>query len=292
MDIDFGLKLDVGLPPGAPNSMSFSFSNEESEEQSKEMSSSVDATLEMPENSQPPGSKYFNCYAFIWPFSISKVSLLQFLRDPRYEIQISNPFFAHFLNPPPISVNILRRESEQKIPFRSVVEKTYQDGSVGYTVIKGVYNSVTTSEILVNFSPIEFLNAESRYEDSPGLMFKQSGHQKTWFNLGSGDQYMPPDKKQPVGIWGPSETVDAGFCSLGDVVTQAGVGIQGRVRLLISLLISTNRPCVPSGLCRLVSVNHGRKHPTSPDCLRGRLVEIKKYSASDVPGLNMRTYTV
>ena len=170
-EIAFGISLDVGQPPGIPDSLSLSWSEEESEEKSRETANSVGATLEMPEESQ-------------------------------------------------LSVTILRREYEQKIPFRSLVEKTYVDGSVAYTVVRGVYKGVSTSEIVVEYGEIEFLNSASRYEDSPGLIYKKGEHEKTWFNLGSDDQYLPPDKKQPVGIWGPSKNIEEGYCSLGDVAVQ------------------------------------------------------------------------
>ena len=101
-----------------------------------------------------------------------------------------------------------------------MIEKTYVDGSKAYTYITGVYNEVSTSEIVVEYGEIEFLNADSRYEDSPGLIYKKGEQEKVWFNLGSDDQYEKPDKKQPVGIWGRSETVEEGFCSMGDVATQ------------------------------------------------------------------------
>ena len=44
-----------------------------------------------------------------------------------------------------------------------------------------------------------------------------------WENRGSEDQYTPPDEKQPVGIWGPSKSIEDGFCSLGDVATKGRV---------------------------------------------------------------------
>ena len=119
-----------------------------------------------------------------------------------------------------LSVTILRREYEQKIPFRAVIEKLYVDGSVGYQVVDGVFKGVSTSEIVIDYGEIEFLNAASRYEDSPGLIYKKGDHEKSWFNLGSDDLYTPPDRKQPVGIWGPSKTVEEGYCSMGDVAVQ------------------------------------------------------------------------
>ena len=175
MDFSFGASLDVGMPPKTSKQMTFSFSSEKSDEQGAETISSVDATLEMPEESQ-------------------------------------------------LSVTILEREYKEKIPYRSIVEKTYVDGSKGYSVIKGVYNSITTSEIVVKFGEIENLKGESitgdsRYEESPGLIYKKGEHEKTWFNLGSDDQYVG-ERKQPLGIWGPSKTVEDGFCSMGDVAVQ------------------------------------------------------------------------
>ena len=124
-------------------------------------------------------------------------------------------------NPVLLSVTILRREYEQKIPFRAIIEKVYTDGSIGYQVVEGVFTGVSTSEVVIDYGEIEFLTAPSRYEDSPGLIFKLGDHKKTWFNLGSDDQYAPPDRKQPVGIWGPSNTLEEGYCSLGDVAVQA-----------------------------------------------------------------------
>ena len=53
-----------------------------------------------------------------------------------------------------------------------MIEKTYVDGSIGYQVIKGIFKGVSTSEIMVHYGQIEFLNAASRYEDSPGKHFK------------------------------------------------------------------------------------------------------------------------
>ena len=119
-----------------------------------------------------------------------------------------------------LSVNILRRKYKQKLPYRALIEKTYFDGSKAFQVAKGVYEGVSTSEIIVDYSEIEFLNAKSRYEDSPGLVFKYSDNERTWFNLGSDDLYTPPHVKQPVGVWGPSKHIEEGFCSVGDVVGQ------------------------------------------------------------------------
>ena len=176
LDFSFGASLDVGMPPRTSSQMSFSFSSEKSDEETSETTSSVDATLEMPEESQ-------------------------------------------------LSVTILEREHKEKIPYRSIVEKTFVDGSKGYFAIKGVYNSVSVTEIVVEFSEIEnlsgkSLSGDSRYEDSPGLIYKKGEHTKTWFNLGSDDQYVPPDRKQPIGIWGASKTIEDSFCSMGDVAVQ------------------------------------------------------------------------
>ena len=176
MDFNFGASLDVGQPPRISSQMTFSFSSETSDEESTETISSVDATLEMPEESQ-------------------------------------------------LSVTILEREFTEKIPYRSIVEKTFVDGSKDFFVIKGTYNAVSTSEIVVEFGEIKNLRGEplsrdSRYEESPGLIYKKGEHKKTWFNLGSDDQYVPPDKKQPLGIWGASQAIDDGFCSMGDVAVQ------------------------------------------------------------------------
>ena len=88
MEIELGLTLDIGQKPPLPKSMTFSFSLETSDEVSKESTSSVDATLEMPEDSQ-------------------------------------------------LSVSILRREYDQKIPYKSVIEKTYVDGTKAYTYVTG-----------------------------------------------------------------------------------------------------------------------------------------------------------
>ena len=53
MEIDFGLKLDMGQnKAGLPQEITMSLSLEKSDEVSKESTSSVDATLEMPEDSQ------------------------------------------------------------------------------------------------------------------------------------------------------------------------------------------------------------------------------------------------
>ena len=53
----------------------------------------------------------------------------------------------YILNPVLLSVTILRREYEQKIPFRAIIEKLYVDGSVGYQVVEGVFkgNSMNQS---------------------------------------------------------------------------------------------------------------------------------------------------
>ena len=170
-EISLGASLDVGLPKGAIADTDFSFSHEKSEEKSEETATSVDATLEMPEDSR-------------------------------------------------LSVSISRREYTQKIPFRSIIEKTYVDGTVGFQTIKGIYKGVSTSEIVVDYGEIIFLNASSRYEDSPGLVYKKSENERVWENRGSEDQYTPPDEKQPVGIWGPSKNIEEGFCSMGDVAVQ------------------------------------------------------------------------
>ena len=54
-----------------------------------------------------------------------------------------------------------------------MIEKTYVDGSIGYQVIKGIFKGVSTSEIMIHYGQIEFLNAATRYEDSPGKHFKE-----------------------------------------------------------------------------------------------------------------------
>ena len=123
-------------------------------------------------------------------------------------------------------MSISRREYDQKIPYKSVIEKTYVDGTKAYTYITGVYNEVSTSEIVVEYGEIQNLKGQpitgdSRYEESPGLIFKKGQHEKKWFNLGSDDQYKNPKQpKQPVGIWGPSKTVEEGYCSMGDVAAK------------------------------------------------------------------------
>ena len=170
-EVSLGASLDVGLPGGASTDTEFSFSHESSEEKSEETTTSVDATLEMPEDSR-------------------------------------------------LSVAISRQEYTQKIPFRSVIEKTYVDGTVGFQTINGIYKGVSTSEIVVDYGEIKFLNAPSRYEDSPGLIYKYGQNEKIWQNRGSENQYTPPYEKQPVGIWGPSKNIEEGFCSLGDVAVK------------------------------------------------------------------------
>ena len=160
-----------GLGGKMGGAVTFGFGFENSGETSDSDSTVVDATLEMPEESQ-------------------------------------------------LSVNILRRTFKQNIPYRSLIEKTYFDGSKAFLVTKGVYEAVSTSEIIVDYGEIKFLNGDSRYEDSPGLVYKYGENKKTWFNLGSDDTYIPPNVKQPVGIWGPSTDIEDGFCSIGDVAVQ------------------------------------------------------------------------
>ena len=55
----------------------------------------------------------------------------------------------------------------------------------------GVYRGVSTSEIIIEFSEIDFLRDpdKKRYAESTGLIFKKTDHKNTWVNLGSDDQY-------------------------------------------------------------------------------------------------------
>ena len=145
--------------------------NEKSEESESSYTTVVDATLEMPEDSQ-------------------------------------------------LSVAIYRRRGVQKIPFRALLEKNYMDGTKALQIVKGVYEGVTVSEVMIYFEPIKFLNAESRYEDSPGLIFKKDEHHLTWKNLGSDDNYLPDFVKKELSIWGASSKIEEGYCSIGDVAVQ------------------------------------------------------------------------
>ena len=154
-EIELGghVSMDVpkikGLGGNVAGEVTFGIDWENADEEGESESSSIDATLEMPEESQ-------------------------------------------------LSVNILRRKYKQNIPYSALIEKTYFDGNKAFQVAKGVYEGVSTSEIIVDYSKIKFLNGESRYEDSTGLVFKYGDNEKTWFNLGSDDLYKKPHVKQPV----------------------------------------------------------------------------------------------